>query len=582
MKFAFFRKRSRASPEVQLPVPLVTTNTVVPDVPESTSEILELLELELGVMIRQLERAANSVADGANATATTLSGIRERTGALADSTRTAQSTATGFSVAAQELIHSAESIGSQVGEAVKLANEASVAAQEASSIVDRLRGSSTAINEVVDLISHIAKQTALLSLNSSIEAARAGVAGRGFAVVAAEVKALAVATQSATEDIKRKIDALQSDAAGSVAAVHRIASAIANIGPVFEIVRGAAIQQNETAVEMSNNAASASHFISVVADSAAETSGAAKDAELHGESVAGAGKLVSTFTSRLKSRCAVLLRGDDQKDRRGPDRLPCNVPIEISTSKGNLQAAVHEISLEDILISAQNIDLLVLNETFSAKLNAIGDCKIVFTETTASGIRARFRAPDNTFREKVEDKLWAIRDESIEGVLRAMAAGAELTKLFEDAVAAREISIDDIFDNNYVEIAGSDPVQYRTRLLDWADRALPPFLEQFLKKDTRMAFCVLIDSNGYLPVHNRIYSHPQRPGDTAWNTANCRNRRIFNDPAGLAASCNRRSYLIQSYARDMGAGKTVMMREIDVPIRIQGRHWGGFRTAYKL
>ena len=74
----------------------------------------------------------------------------------------------------------------------------------------------------------------------------------------------------------------------------------------------------------------------------------------------------------------------------------------------------------------------------------------------------------------------------------------------------------------------------------------------------------------------------QRPGDVAWNTANSRNRRMFNDPAGLAAARNLRSYLVQSYARDMGNGNTVMMREIDVPIRVQGRHWGGFRTAYKL
>ena len=97
-----------------------------------------------------------------------------------------------------------------------------------------------------------------------------------------------------------------------------------------------------------------------------------------------------------------------------------------------------------------------------------------------------------------------------------------------------------------------------------------------------MAFCAMVDRNGYLPVHNKIYSQPQRPGDVAWNTANSRNRRIFNDAAGLAAGQNQRSYLIQSYARDMGNGNTVMMREIDVPVRVRGRHWGGFRTAYKL
>jgi len=76
--------------------------------------------------------------------------------------------------------------------------------------------------------------------------------------------------------------------------------------------------------------------------------------------------------------------------------------------------------------------------------------------------------------------------------------------------------------------------------------------------------------------HNKIYSHPQRPGDVAWNTANSRNRPHLQRPGGAGRGRNQRSYLIQSYARDMGNGKTVMMREIDVPIRVNGRHWGGF------
>ena len=143
-------------------------------------------------------------------------------------------------------------------------------------------------------------------------------------------------------------------------------------------------------------------------------------------------------------------------------------------------------------------------------------------------------------------------------------------------------SIEEMFDEDYIEIAGTNPLQHRTRILGWADSALPPFQEAFLAKDQRMVFAAMIDRNGYLPVHNKIYSHPQRPGDVAWNTANSRNRRIFNDPAGLAAGRNLRAYLVQTYARDMGNGKMVMMREIDVPIRVKGRHWGGFRTAYRL
>ena len=97
-----------------------------------------------------------------------------------------------------------------------------------------------------------------------------------------------------------------------------------------------------------------------------------------------------------------------------------------------------------------------------------------------------------------------------------------------------------------------------------------------------MVFCAMIDRNGYLPVHNKIYSHPQRPGDVVLEHRQQPQPPHLQRSAGLAAGRNLRSYLIQSYARDMGNGKTIMMREIDVPIRVNGRHWGGFRTAYKL
>jgi methyl-accepting chemotaxis protein len=549
---------------------------------ESAKAILELLELELGAMIRQLERAAKSVAGGAEATAATLTTIRQRTDALTGHTSSAHSTATMFAQAAEKFTHSAEGIGSQVRGASELADQASAAAREASANVDRLRESSAAIGNVVNLIAHIAKQTTLLALNSTIEAARAGSAGRGFAVVASEVKALAVQTQHATEEITRKIEALQKDAAGSVDAVHRIAQAIEAIRPVFENVNGAVSEQNDTTSAMSKNVATASRFIVSVGDSASEIESAARQAESHGELVASAGNAVTMFAQKLKSRCAVLMHQDARQDQRRRDRLPCNLKIEIQTRQGPITAAVYEISMEGILISGANAAALPANAIVTASLQDVGACRIRITEHAKAGAQARFEAPDAALSEKIEDKLWSIHDENTEFVTRAMQAGTELTRIFENGIASGEVSIEDMFDEDYIEIPGTNPVQHRTRILGWADRALPPFQEDFLAKDPRMVFCVMIDRNGYLPVHNRIYSHPQRAGDVVWNTANCRNRRIFNDAAGLAAGRNLRSYLIQSYARDMGNGKTIMMREIDVPIRVDGRHWGGFRTAYKL
>jgi methyl-accepting chemotaxis protein len=586
MAFGFSRKRRReaAAPAVtpQLMQPAAVEGAANLSDGDSAKEILELLELELGAMIRQLERAAHSVAGGAEATAATLSTIRQRTDALTGRTSAAQSTATTFSQAADKFTHSAEGIGSQVRDASRLADQASAAAREASANVDRLRESSAAIGNVVNLIAQIARQTTLLALNSTIEAARAGTAGRGFAVVATEVKALAVQTQHATEEITRKIDALQKDAAGSVDAVHRIAVAIEAIRPVFENVNGAVAEQNATTREMGENVASTSHFIVSVGDSAAEIDSAAKEAETHGERVASAGKAVTNFAQKLKTRCAVLLGQDGRQDRRKQERLPCNLKIEIATARGPVTAAVYELSMDGLLISGADAERLPLNQRLDGAIEGVGACRIRVTEHSKAGAQARFEAPDAALSEKIEDRLWAIRDENTEFVTRAMEAGTALTRIFEDAVKSRAISVEDMFDENYAVIPGTAPVQHRTRILDWADLTLPSFQEMFLARDQRMVFCVMIDRNGYLPVHNKVYSHPQRPGDVAWNTANCRNRRIFNDPAGLAAGRNQRSYLIQSYARDMGNGKTVMMREIDVPIRVQGRHWGGFRTAYKL
>src|SRR6202051_3308994 len=321
MAFGLFRKR-QPEPAAPAAMPQATTPAAVAtDAPgaaesDSATEILELLELELGAMIRQLERAANSVAGGAEATAATLSTIRQRTDALTGRTTAAQSTATIFSAAAGKFTDSAQGIGSQVRDAGKLADQASAAAHEASLNMDRLRESSAAIGNVVNLIAQIAKQTTLLALNSTIEAARAGAAGRGFAVVASEVKALAVQTQHATEEIKQKIDALQKDAAGSVDAVHRISLAIEAIRPVFENVNGAVSEQNQTTSQMSENVATTSRFIVSVRDSAVEIDSAAKEAEAHGEHVAGAGKAVTLFAQKLKARCAVLLGQNLRADAR--------------------------------------------------------------------------------------------------------------------------------------------------------------------------------------------------------------------------------------------------------------------------
>ena len=161
------------------------------------------------------------------------------------------------------------------------------------------------------------------------------------------------------------------------------------------------------------------------------------------------------------------------------------------------------------------------------------------------------------------------------------AAAAEASAAFDRAVAAGEISAADMFDTNYVPIPDSDPQQFMTRFTAITDRMMPAIQERLLGEDPRIVFCVAIDRNGYIPTHNRKFSQPQRRGEAAWNTANCRNRRIFNDRVGLAAGRNQRPFLLQTYRRDMGGGQFALMKDVSAPILIGGRHWGGLRLAYK-
>lgn len=160
-------------------------------------------------------------------------------------------------------------------------------------------------------------------------------------------------------------------------------------------------------------------------------------------------------------------------------------------------------------------------------------------------------------------------------------AAKQVGKLFEAAIARGEIAQADLFDQQYAPVPNSNPQQHTTRFTVFTDRVLPAILEPLLALDARVAFCAAIDPRGYIPTHNRKFSHPQG-ADPVWNAANCRNRRIFGDRTGVAAGSHTQSFLLQTYRRDMGGGQFAMMKDASAPIFVNGRHWGGFRMGYRL
>ncbi len=157
----------------------------------------------------------------------------------------------------------------------------------------------------------------------------------------------------------------------------------------------------------------------------------------------------------------------------------------------------------------------------------------------------------------------------------------EVSALFEEAVRSGRTNMADLFDEQYKPIAGTNPQQFMTRFVDLTDQLLPAAQEPMLQFSDKIAFCAAVDRNGFLPTHNNKFSQPQG-SDPAWNNANCRNRRMFNDRTGLAAGRNTKPFLLQTYRRDMGGGNFVMMKDVSAPIMVRGRHWGGLRIGYRM
>lgn len=162
------------------------------------------------------------------------------------------------------------------------------------------------------------------------------------------------------------------------------------------------------------------------------------------------------------------------------------------------------------------------------------------------------------------------------GEIEAVVGAKMVGKLLEEAIDNGVFTLDDAFDTDYKEIPGFTPKKYHTKYDFYLDKAILPFEDEFLK-DESVVFAVAVDRMGYLPTHNTRYQQPIT-GDQRKDLVGNRTKRIFNDEVGLAAAENTEPLLKQVYHRDTG----VTMWDVSAPIRVKGKHWGGFRIGFSL
>jgi methyl-accepting chemotaxis protein len=240
------------------------TGLATRDEPGRMGQSLDAAMVRLRETITTIEGSAASLAGASeqmNGTTAIIAASAERTSAQAQA----------VSAAAEQVSRSVETVSSgseQMGasireislnaaEAARVASEAVTVTATTSATMNKLGESSAEIGNVIKTITAIAEQTNLLALNATIEAARAGEAGKGFAVVASEVKDLAQETARATDDISRRVEAIQADTSGAVAAIEEIAVVIERISEFQTTIASAVEQQTATTTEMNRSVAEA-------------------------------------------------------------------------------------------------------------------------------------------------------------------------------------------------------------------------------------------------------------------------------------------------------------------------------------
>jgi len=266
-----------------------TSGLTTRDEPGRMGRALDTAIIRLRQTIATIEGSAASLAGASEemtGTATHIAASAEETSTQAQTVSAAAEQVSRsvetVSAGSEEMGASIREISQNAAEAARVAAEAVSVTAATSATMGKLGESSAEIGNVIKTITAIAEQTNLLALNATIEAARAGELGKGFAVVASEVKDLAQETARATEDISKRVEAIQADTSGAVTAIAEISAVIARISEFQTTIASAVEEQTATTAEMNRSVGEAAGGTGEIASN---ITGVAEAARLTSEGV---------------------------------------------------------------------------------------------------------------------------------------------------------------------------------------------------------------------------------------------------------------------------------------------------------
>jgi PAS domain S-box-containing protein len=543
--------------------------------------LAEVLEGEVQETVTDISTQAGRLSEGAARLGQVAENLMVMAREVADSVETTAGNVQTVASATEELEASSREISAQVGNSSRLAETARERVDVASERVGGLTEASARIGTVVGMIQNIAGQTRMLALNATIEAARAGEAGKGFAVVADEVKGLARQTEEGIATVSAQAEDIGRTTSDTVETVGAVATTIREIDSIAGEVARAADEQRAATAEIMSSAVQAADHTRMVAEKVQSMMAGVQATGSTAGRVSTLSAMVNHDIEALQRRLHVILRSSYGGDRRHDGRVPVALKFSGHFDGSDFDGYTGDLSLHGALlvIGAAEIPKVTAG---TVELEGVGRLDARLLSESVMGLHVRFDNMKSAQKAALRERIEAVQSLDRPFIEMIQSVAAQVQRVLEEAVRSGQISEQDLFDTEYEAIPGTDPLQVMAKHTLLAEKLIPQFTEPVPGRDPRIVMCCVTDRAGYIAAHNAKYSQPQRPGDPIWNAAHSRNRRVFDDRTGILAARNLKPYLAQTYARNMGGGSYVLLKEIDAPISVRSQHWGAVRMAMTL
>ncbi len=393
------------------------------------------------------------------------------------------------------------------------------------------------------------------------------------AVADATVAALA-SVETSTETIKNSSERSRNVAAWVQRAGNDLSvvdEALGGITQANSEIATIAKQVNILAVNAKIEAARAGEFgrgFSVVAEAINELS---KQTAVAASSISKSVEEMSVLMSSLQSEARSIEETANEvlKESAETDETLSQMRESILTAEAAGQRILKSGEMVSEHVSA-------LDENIAAVSGGLG-----VTSSRVDEARHRISAMIDT-SEGLIQRIYALggQSEDADYVELAQDTAMAVSERWSAAVKSGRIREADLFSNDLRPIPGSNPEQFMAPFTAFSDETVQDLIDAPLDKMARLVGGGVQSIHGYMPTMTSNVSKPQGK-DPVWNAANCRNRRVCTDRVGAKSGRNTAPFLLQTYRRDMGGGKFVMMNDVSAPIIVNGRHWGGVRVLFK-